>query len=62
MDFHFVKKDEAYKGLNDQKYYMVIEIPKDFSKNATTLLDKKSKHLQLKYVQIREQTIRHQNW
>lgn len=51
MDFHFVKKDEAYKGLNDQKYYMVIEIPKDFSENATTLLDKNPKHLQLKYVQ-----------
>ncbi|MGE8205150.1 YhgE/Pip family protein [Heyndrickxia sp. NPDC080065] len=51
MDFHFVNKKKAYNGLDNQKYYMVIEIPENFSENATTLLDKKPKQLQLKYVQ-----------
>lgn len=51
MDFHFVSKDAAYKGLDKQKYYMVIEIPENFSENATTLLDENPKRLQLKYVQ-----------
>ncbi|GIN84087.1 hypothetical protein J6TS2_04730 [Heyndrickxia sporothermodurans] len=51
MDFSFVSKDKAYKGLDNQKYYMVIEIPKNFSENATTLLDDNPKQLQLKYVQ-----------
>ncbi|MFJ5715017.1 YhgE/Pip family protein [Neobacillus sp. NPDC093127] len=47
--FEFVDKEKGYKKLNDQKYYMVIEIPKDFSKNATTLLDEKPKKLELIY-------------
>ncbi|MFJ7728051.1 YhgE/Pip family protein [Neobacillus sp. NPDC097160] len=47
--FKFVDKNEGYKKLKDQKYYMVIEIPKDFSKNATTLLDEKPKKLELIY-------------
>jgi putative membrane protein len=47
--FEFVDKKEGYKKLKDQKYYMAIEIPKDFSKNATTLLDKQPKKLELIY-------------
>ncbi|MBO0961267.1 YhgE/Pip domain-containing protein [Neobacillus sp. MM2021_6] len=47
--FEFVDKKEGYKELKDQKYYMVIEIPKDFSKNATTLMDKDPKKLELIY-------------
>jgi putative membrane protein len=47
--FEFVDKEEGYKKLKDQKYYMVIEIPTDFSKNATTLLDEKPKKLELIY-------------
>lgn len=51
-DFQFtlVKKQQGYEELNNQQYYMLIEIPKDFSKNATTLLDKEPKKVQLKYV------------
>ncbi|MDN3014617.1 YhgE/Pip domain-containing protein [Paenibacillus sp. BSR1-1] len=48
--FHFVGKKEGYQGLKDEKYYMLIEIPKDFSKNATTLLDHNPKKLKLIYV------------
>ncbi|QCJ41693.1 YhgE/Pip domain-containing protein [Bacillus sp. S3] len=47
--FEFVDKNEGYKNLKDQKYYMVIEIPKDFSKNATTLMDENPKKLELIY-------------
>ncbi|WP_040204468.1 YhgE/Pip family protein [Neobacillus jeddahensis] len=47
--FEFVDKNEGYEDLKDQKYYMVIEIPKDFSKNATTLLDENPKKLELIY-------------
>lgn len=45
----FTNKDEAEKGLKNEKYYMLIEIPKDFSKNATTVLDEHPTQLQLKY-------------
>mgnify|MGYP001028640928 CR=1 FL=1 len=50
FDFQFVNKEEGYKDLENQKYYMLIEIPKDFSENATTLLDDNPKKLDLKYV------------
>ena len=49
FDYVFVDKNEGYKELKDQKYYMAIEIPKDFSKNATTLLDENPKKLELIY-------------
>ncbi|MBS4188791.1 YhgE/Pip domain-containing protein [Bacillus sp. FJAT-49705] len=50
FDYKFVDKEEAYKDLEKQKYYMLIEIPKDFSENATTLLDENPEKLKLKYV------------
>ncbi|TDL80753.1 YhgE/Pip domain-containing protein [Peribacillus frigoritolerans] len=46
----FVSKDEAVRGLENEQYYMMIEIPGDFSKNATTLMDKNPQSLELKYV------------
>lgn len=51
FDFHFVDQQTAEKKLKDNQYYMIIEIPEDFSKNATTLLDKNPKKLQLNYIQ-----------
>jgi putative membrane protein len=48
--FVFLEKEEAYQGLEEQKYYLLIEIPKDFSKNATTLLNQDPKKLTLVYV------------
>lgn len=48
--FETVSKDKGYRDLKKQKYYMLIEIPKDFSQNATTLLDKNPKKLTLIYV------------
>ncbi|WP_274361745.1 YhgE/Pip domain-containing protein [Paenibacillus thermotolerans] len=33
----FVTKEEAVSGMKDNKYYMTIEIPEDFSENTATL-------------------------
>ncbi|MCQ6282260.1 YhgE/Pip domain-containing protein [Bacillus sp. EB600] len=49
--FHwqFVSKKEAVKGMKNQDYYLKVEIPKDFSKNAATLQSEKPKKLTLVY-------------
>ncbi|CAM5267146.1 hypothetical protein [Bacillus safensis FO-36b] [Bacillus safensis subsp. safensis] len=48
--WNFVDSEEkAVKGLNNEDYYLVVEIPKDFSKNASTVLDKHPKKSNLKY-------------
>lgn len=49
LDFNFTSANKAKKGLKDGDYYMVITIPKDFSKNATTLLDEKPEKMVLDY-------------
>ncbi|WP_374722196.1 YhgE/Pip family protein [Peribacillus tepidiphilus] len=51
LGWDFVSDEEAKKGLENQKYYMVIEIPEDFSKKVTTVLDAKPQVPQLKYIQ-----------
>ncbi|WP_226682598.1 YhgE/Pip domain-containing protein [Sutcliffiella horikoshii] len=48
--WEFVSKEVAYEGLDKQQYYMVIEIPDDFSDNATTLLDENPSSLEMKFV------------
>lgn len=49
MDFNIVSSTNAQKGLKDGKYYMVITIPENFSKNATTLLDDDPQTMMLTY-------------
>lgn len=49
FDFHIVSKKEALDGLKQQEYYMMIEIPENFSHNATTLMEKKPEQLELIY-------------
>ena len=49
LDFNFVDKDVANQGLENGTYYMVVTIPKDFSKNATTLMDENPKQMKLEY-------------
>ena len=39
LGWDFVSEEEAQKGLETQDYYMVIEIPEDFSQKVTTVLD-----------------------
>src|SRR5699024_2799320 len=50
FEFHFVDKEKGYQGLRDQEYYILIEIPEDFSKNATTVMDDTPEQLELIYV------------
>lgn len=50
MDYHFVNQKKAQEGLRAGDYYMIVSIPKDFSKNATTLLDKHPEQMTLSYI------------
>lgn len=47
--FTNVSKKEADKGLENQDYYVVIEIPENFSQHATTLLDENPEKLTIVY-------------
>lgn len=49
MDFDLVSETKASQGLKDGNYYMIITIPSDFSKNATTLLDNTPEKMVLTY-------------
>lgn len=49
LKWEIVSPEKAHYGLTHRKYYTVVTIPKDFSKNATTVLDKHPKQMQLKY-------------
>ena len=51
LRWEFVDSDEARSGLDNFKYYMIIEIPKDFSKRVTTVLEPNPKNLELKFTQ-----------
>lgn len=50
FDFHIVDNKNGLKELKNQKYYLLIEIPQNFSKNATTLMDDQPKKLELNYI------------
>lgn len=50
FNFQFVDKQAAMKGLQAQEYYIVIEIPPSFSKNATTVMDETPKQTELIYI------------
>jgi putative membrane protein len=49
FNWKFVSTEKANDGLKKQKFYIKIEIPKDFSKNATTLQSAQPKKLKLIY-------------
>ncbi|MED0978296.1 YhgE/Pip domain-containing protein [Bacillus paramycoides] len=49
LAFHFVSEKNADEGLKEDKYYMVVTIPKDFSKKVSTLMDEKPEPAQLQY-------------
>ena len=51
LGWDFVSEEEALKGLDDQKYYMVVEIPEDFSQKVTTVLDANPQVPELRYIQ-----------
>ncbi|SEL28600.1 putative membrane protein [Carnobacterium iners] len=49
LDWHFVAPSEAEKGLKDRTYYMVMTIPRNFSKDAATVMDAHPKKMKLTY-------------
>ena len=50
FSFEFVGEAEGKEGLKQQEYYMLIKIPKNFSENATTLLEDDPQKLELVYM------------
>lgn len=51
LGWEFVTSEEADRGIKNNKYYMVVEIPADFSKNVTSVLEPSPKKAQLKFRQ-----------
>jgi putative membrane protein len=51
LGWEFVSEEEADKGLKDNRYYLVIKIPEDFSQKATTVMDADPQKLGLEYIQ-----------
>lgn len=49
FQFKSVSKEKAEQGLKDQDYYLLIEIPENFSQHATTLLDKQPEKMIITY-------------
>lgn len=49
LDFEPVSQQKADDGIKNGTYYMKITIPKDFSQNATTVLDKEPQQMKLEY-------------
>ncbi|WP_029332656.1 YhgE/Pip domain-containing protein [Exiguobacterium oxidotolerans] len=49
FDWQFLSSKEAEKQLRSGEIYMTVVIPKNFSKNATTLLDEHPKKIELEY-------------
>nr|WP_244088152.1 YhgE/Pip domain-containing protein [Companilactobacillus sp. RD055328] len=49
LGWKFVSAKKAEQGLKDKKYYTVITLPKDFSANAATVLDKNPKKMNIEY-------------
>ncbi|WP_256941410.1 YhgE/Pip domain-containing protein [Bacillus sp. EAC] len=50
FQWHFVDNKTASKGLENQDYYMIVRIPRNFSSNAATVLDDKPKKLTMEYI------------
>ncbi len=51
LGWEFVSAEEAQIGMKNMQYYMTIEVPKDFSKQALTVLDDEPVKPKLKFTQ-----------
>ena len=49
FNFISVSKEEADQGLLNEDYYLLIEIPENFSQHATTLLDENPQKMVITY-------------
>src|SRR5690625_3494221 len=51
LGWEFVTAEEAQRGMDKMKYYLMIEVPRDFSENALTVLDDNPQRPELKFTQ-----------
>jgi len=51
VEFHFVSRQEAERGLSENKFYLMIRIPEQMSHNATTILDPHPQPMNLIYTE-----------
>lgn len=51
LGWQFVSEQEAMKGLDNQTYYLVVEVPEDFSQKVTTVLEANPQVPELRYIQ-----------
>ncbi|MFC7370200.1 YhgE/Pip family protein [Fictibacillus iocasae] len=51
LGWDFVTAKQAESGLKNQKYYMVIEIPEDFSSRTASVMDENPQKPELRYTQ-----------
>src|SRR5699024_11022346 len=49
FNFQFVDKETGLKGLENLDYYILIEIPEDFSEKSTTMMDDVPEKINLIY-------------
>lgn len=49
MNWSFVDSKTAKSGLEKNDYYMVVTIPSDFSRNATSILDESPEQMEIDY-------------
>ena len=49
FDWQFVDKDEAQQGLEDNKYYMVVTLPKNLSAKAATVTNADPEQMNIDY-------------
>lgn len=51
LGWHFVTAEEAEAGMENNEYFMLVEVPENFSENAITVLDDEPKRPELNYIQ-----------
>ncbi|MFC4652355.1 YhgE/Pip family protein [Lactococcus nasutitermitis] len=49
LDYHFVSKEKAAKGMKNGDYYVVVTFPKNFSSHAASLMSSSPKQVTLNY-------------
>jgi len=51
LGWDFVSSEEANQGMDDMEYYMLIEVPEDFSQKVITVMDDVPERPELKFIQ-----------
>lgn len=49
LDWHFVSSAKGQEGLKDNKYYMVVTVPENFSQEALSVLDVKPDKMKIDF-------------